>query len=271
MAQRIVPTTPQKPGFPWLIVAIGMCYLTVMALLLFLPGASVLDRLRWLDSGICAQQPTHSFYPGGQQLPLCARNTGIYTSFFLTLITLYVTGRGRSQRLPPRPIMVVLICCVIALAIDGSNSLALDLHLPHLYQPHNLLRLATGLLTGLALAAFGLPMTNRLIWCEYNEQRSISSWQMLGYFVLLPALCFLAIASQNALILYPVALISSIGVFTLISIINLITVVALSRRDETFTRYREIAAFFSLALVLALGELSALAQLKLLLLHTLGM
>lgn len=271
MAQRIIPTIPPRPHFSWLTGAMVACYLVLLALLLFLPGASLLDRLRWLDSGICAQMSTHSFYPGGQQLPLCARNTGIYTSFFLTLITLYITGRGRSQRFPPWPIMAVLIICVVALVIDGSNSLALDLHFPHLYQPHNLLRLATGLLTGLALAAFGLPMTNRLLWCEYNEQHSIPSWHILGCFVLLLTLCFLAIASQTPLILYPVALISSAGVFTLISIINLITVVAVCQRDETFMHYRQLIPFVTLALLLALGELSALAQLKLLLLHTLGM
>src|SRR5437899_4916772 len=188
----------------WVTVLIGFCYLGWFAVLVFLPGASLLDRLRWLDSGICAQLPTHSFYAGGERLPLCARNTGIYLGFIVTLLTLYATGRGRVQQFPPWPILILLLCGGFAMVVDGLNSFLLDLGMPHLYQPHNLLRLATGLATGLALASCALPMTNRLFWREDNEQRSISSW---GAFLLLTLgliLSFFAVASQSWLTLYPV-------------------------------------------------------------------
>src|SRR5947209_15070498 len=95
---------------------LGMLYLGTLAALVFLPGASLLDYLRWLDSGVCAQLLTHSFYVGGERLPLCARNTGIYLGFMVTLITLFAVGRGRVQQLPSRPIIIVLVCGVIALA-----------------------------------------------------------------------------------------------------------------------------------------------------------
>src|SRR5436305_9106915 len=106
-------------------------YLGLLAALVFLPGASLLDRLRWLDSGICAQLLTHSFYPGGERLPLCARNTGIYLGFMVTLLTLYASGRGRVQRLPSWPITILLIGGGLAMVIDGFNSFLLDLGLQH--------------------------------------------------------------------------------------------------------------------------------------------
>src|SRR3989442_3292909 len=137
---------------PWLVGALVLSYLGLLAVLVLVPGSSLLDRLRWLDSGICAQLPSHSFYPGGERLPLCARNTGIYLGFIVTLLTLYATGRGRAQRLPPWPIVAVLASGVGILIIDGFNSFLLDLGLPHLYHPHNVIRLATGLITGIALA-----------------------------------------------------------------------------------------------------------------------
>src|SRR5437588_11925184 len=102
-----IPHKPQRSS-RWVTVLIGLCYLSWFAALVFLPGASLLDRLRWLDSGICAQLPTHSFYPGGQRLPLCARNTGIYLGFMVTLLTLYASGRGTVQRLPSWPMVAVL-------------------------------------------------------------------------------------------------------------------------------------------------------------------
>ena len=261
-----------KPGTvsPTLTAVLAFFYLGMLAMLIFLPEQSLLERLQWLDSGVCAQLPTHSFYPGGERLPLCSRNTGIYLGFIVTAISLYIMGRGRAQRLPPWSIVVILACGIFALAVDGSNSFLLDLGLPHLYQPHNLLRLATGLLTGLALATLVLPILNQLFWSSYDEQRSIPSWPAL--FQLLPVLilCYFAVASQSGIILYPVALLSTIGLLTVISSVNIIIIIALSKREQSFMRYRELFPFFSLALLCAIGEMLILAQLKLMFLHTFG-
>jgi uncharacterized membrane protein len=256
---------------PWIMGVLALFYLGLLAGLVLMPGVSLLDRLRWLDSGICAQLPSHSFYPGGQRLPLCARNTGIYLGFMVTLMTLYGFGRGRTQRFPPWPIIAVLVLGVVAMAVDGFNSFFLDLGLKHLYQPHNLLRLATGLATGLALASLGLPALNRLLWGEYRGQRSIASWTAL--LVLVPGLVlsFFAVASQNGLVLYPLALLSTAGVLTLLSSINLVVIVSVSRRDQTFVRYYELLPYFGFALLLTIGEMLALAQLKFSLLQFLGM
>lgn len=257
--------------FPWMTSIIVLLSLILLVLLAFLPGTSLLNRMRWIDSGICAQLPTHSFYPGGEQLPLCARNTGIYLGFLVTLITLHARGRGQAQRFPPWPIITVLVCGAIALVIDGFNSLALDLGQPHLYQPQNLIRLATGLVTGLALASLALPALNRLLWCAQNELRSIASWHAL--LLLVPALivCFFAVVSQSVFVLYPLALLSTAGVLTALSSVNLIVIVAASKRDETFVCYRELLPFLGMAFILAAGEMLLLAQLKFTLLRALGL
>ncbi len=251
-------------------VLLAFFYLAVLAALVFLPGQSLIERLQWLDSGVCAQLPTHSFYPGGERLPLCSRNTGIYLGFIVTIITLYATGRGQGQKLPPWPISIVLACGIFALAIDGSNSLLLDLGLPHLYHPHNLLRLATGLVTGLAIGTLVLPVLNQLFWYNSNEQRSIPSWHTLFQF--LPALivCYFAVASQSGFILYPVGLLSTAGLLTAIGSVNLIVIIGVSKRDQSFVSYRELLPFFGLALLCAGVEMLLLAQIKLLLLHALG-
>lgn len=268
--QQQTSSTKILPMPLWLVATMALLYLSLLAALVFLPGASLLDRLRWLDSGICAQIPSHSFYPGGERLPLCARNTGIYLGFIVTLIMLYATGRSRAQQLPPWPMVIVLAIGVALLALDGFNSFLLDLGLPHLYQPHNLLRLGTGLITGLAMGVFTHPILNRQLWHQYNEQRNLASWKALLPFLPALLICFFATASQSAYVLYPLALLSTTGLLTAVSSVNLIFIIAISKRDETFARYRELLPFFSLAVILAIGELLALAQLKLALLHTLG-
>ncbi len=263
--------SPQKRPVRWVAGGVLLFVLIVLTLVLFFPGASVLNRMSWLDSGICAQSGSHSFYPGGEQLPLCARNTGIYLGFLITLVTLYSKGRGRAQHLPRWPLLLLLLTGVAMLAVDGFNSFLLDMSLWHLYQPNNLLRLATGLITGLAMALLLSPMLNRMFWLGYNEQRSINSWRELTQY--LPALivCFFVVISQNALILYPIALLSTGGLLTVLGSLNLLALVGISKRDETFERYRELLPFVGIALLFAVGEMLLLAQLKLTLLHTISM
>lgn len=255
----------------WVARLLIMFYPGAFTVLVFLPGSSLLDRLRWLVSGVCAQLASHSFYPGGQRLPLCARNTGIYLGFIVALFVLHIRKRGRAQQLPPWPIVGVLVGCIVALAFDGFNSLAVDLGLPHLYQPQNILRLATGLLAGLALASLTLPMLNRMLWNAYDERQSISSWKTFLLFLAVLAVCFLAVASQSVLALYPVALLSTAGIVTSLGIINLIFIVAASGRDGTLSGYRELFPVVSTAMLLAVGELLILAQLKLSLLQVFGL
>src|SRR5690242_4431811 len=187
----------------WLILGAAGMLIALAAVLVFWPGATLLDRLRALDGGICAQLPTHSFYPGGERLPLCARNTGIYLGFSITTITLFVTRRWRAINFPRWPIALVLLACVLVLGVDGFNSLFLDLHQPHLYQPHNLIRLTTGLFTGMAMASFLLPVTNSILWKDVNEERSMASWWQVLQMVPILAISFLAVATQAAIFLYP--------------------------------------------------------------------
>jgi uncharacterized membrane protein len=254
----------------WLQITIACFYFLLLGVLVFLPGGTLIERLRWLDSGICAQLLTHSFYPGGERLPLCARNTGIYLGFSLSLGLLYARGYGRAQKLPPWPIIVFLGMGVVLLGIDGLNSLALDLGLPHLYQPDNFLRLATGLLTGLALATLALPILNQLFWRDYNQQCSISSWRELCLFFPGLLLGFLASASQQGVFLYPIAILSSAGILSAIGSVNLIAIIAIGKRQETFRHYQELLPFFALAIIFAVIEMLLLAQVKVYLLQAIG-
>ena len=120
------------------------------------------------------------------------------------------------------------------------------------------------------MAIFTHPILNRLFWCEYNQQRSLPSWKALLAFIPALVLCFFAVASQSIYTLYPLALLSTAGLLIAVSSVNLILIIAISKRDESFKRYRELLPFFGLAFILAIGELLVLAQLKLTVLHTLG-
>jgi uncharacterized membrane protein len=254
----------------WLAVALLVIFVGLLTMLILCSKVSFLDLLRWLDSGICAQTPAHSFFPGGERLPLCARNTGIYSGFFITFVSL-LCKRGKAQQVPPEPIMYTLLGGVVIMALDGFNSFLLDLGLPHFYQPSNLLRLATGLVTGLALAALALPMLNRECWKKGNRQQSIAAWSDLAMLIPALLLCFLAVASQSVYVLYPIAILSTMGLVIALGILNLVILVVIGKRDGMIESYRQLLPFIGLACACTIGELLLLAQLKLLLLKALGM
>jgi uncharacterized membrane protein len=254
----------------WLIVGLGGAYVLALAGLIFLPGGTLIGRLHVLDGGICAQLPGHSFILAGQLLPLCARNTGIYVGFSCALLTLQATGRLRTMRLPTLGVAFALGLCVLALAVDGFNSLFLDLQLPHLYQPHNLLRLATGLATGTAMAAFLAPIANGLIWQREDLRPSFAGFRQLAVMVPVLLLAFLGIASQSAWLLYPLALLETAGLVMALSLINLVFLLALSGRTGRIVTFRQLLPLFSLTVALAVVELLALSALKTSILQSLG-
>lgn len=246
----------------WVIAALGALYVAAIAALVFAPGATLIERLRALDGGICAQLPSHSFFPGGQQLPLCSRNTGIYTGFAMGFLTLLGTGRIRASRLPGGWVALTLLALVGFMGVDGFNSLFLDLGLPHLYQPQNLLRLLTGLGAGVAMVAFIAPAANGLLWRATDQRPSFRTFAQLAVAVPLLLLAFLAIGSQTAWLLYPVAILSTLGLVMALTLVNLVFLLSLTPLMGRFTRWRQVFPVFTLTLALAVIELLALFQVK---------
>lgn len=254
----------------WALLALGAAYVLAIAGLVFLPGATLIERLRALDGGICAQLPAHSFFPGGQQLPLCSRNTGIYTGFALGFLTLLGTGRIRASRLPGRWVALALIALVGLMAVDGFNSLFLDLGLPHLYQPQNPLRLLTGLGAGVAMVSFIAPATNSLLWRVDDARPSFRSFGQLAVVAPLLPLAFLAVSSQTGWLLYPIAILSTLGLVMALTLVNLVFLVSLTPLMGRFTRWRQVLPVFSIGVALAVIELLALFQIKMVALHALA-
>lgn len=242
----------------WLLPGLSLLYVSGIALLVLWPGSTLLDRLRAIDGGICAQLPSHTLYPGGTRLPLCSRNTGIYLGVTLGAGYLFYRGRGTSIEIPTGIVKYILFSGVVLMAVDGFNSLFLDIGLPHLYQPNNMLRLATGLLTGIAIAAFLLPVTNSVIWREYDERPSFAAVTQLVPLIPVLAIAFLTVASQSAWILYPVAILSTIGVIGTLLCINLTLMVALSGRIGQYSTLKQSFPIITLALGAALSELMIL-------------
>lgn len=119
---------------------------------LLLPG-DLGHRAHAVLQGVCAQRPSHSFRFSGQPLPVDARMTGMYLGAGMSLLWYLVALRARYSGRFTRGVWLLLGLGIAAMALDGLNSLAADLKAPTPYNTTNLTRVATGLLSGVAIGA----------------------------------------------------------------------------------------------------------------------
>ncbi len=236
-----------------------------MLLLLFLelPPSSLLGKADLVGYGICHRIPERSFFLNGRQLPLCARCTGTFLGAVVGLVALLLRRRGRAYALPPVPVLGVLIAFTGFWAFDGLNSyLTLFPGAPHLYEPQNWLRLTTGLLNGLTLLSFAFPIFNFTVWREPTPEQVIKNVGELVAILPVFALLIVAIQAEIGFLLYPVALLSSLGVLLLLTLINgMIATVVLRREGMAGTLWQALPSL-TVGAGLAILEVMAMALVR---------
>lgn len=211
------------------ILAIGILAFVVT------PGG-VAAKSRAVLHGLCAQTPTHSFSFGDQLLPFDGRMTGIYGGAFVTLVVLAMRGRLFAHGNPPLRAIVVLALGVALMAVDGFNSLFLDLGLWHPYQPRNELRLITGYAAGVALA---IVLAWLLASSVYRVGRNDPVVGAVGELAPM-AIAFVpyaaAVLSGFSWLYTPLAMLLMVSAWLTMSLLALVVVVLAFRLDERVER-----------------------------------
>ncbi len=221
-----------------------------------------LDILDFLGAGVCGQIPSHSFVIGGRQLPLCARCTGTYLGALLGFLSLAALRRWRASGLPSGGVLASLASFIVLWGIDGLNSfLALLPNAPHLYEPHNLWRLITGALQGLALSIIVYPLFNSFLWKGADTGRVIRNWRELAYLLIPAALLVWIVQTQASFLLYPVATLSILGVLVMLTLVNSMIVLIVTGRESQAESWRNAFLPLLLGLLATFFEISTLALL----------
>ena len=249
---------PLPPAFnrrQWAIVVLG---LVVLAFLL--APWPLYDKLWGIAYGICPQRPGHSLFFGNIQMPIEAREGGIFVGFLLGILYLIALGRGNAWKLPPLLIQAVLIGFIVLMGLDGLNAFAFDLTLPTPYAPALPIRSGTGLLTGLASAVLLLPIFNQTIWKQSNPIVSLSKWRELAAALLLLAVIGAAGLSGWKPLLYPISIAAILGQVILMVSLGTMMAAILLRREGQVSNLTELAPLILVglvAVVILLGATSA--------------
>lgn len=245
---------------PWRYAFVGLLGSLLLGLL-FWPGLPLDQKLYAIGHGICAQE--HTVALGGLVLPICARNTGIYGSFLVTTVYLLALGRRRAAKIPPLSISIALILFLVFLGVDGFNSLFNDMLLPHLYPPQNGLRTLTGIGMGVSIAVLIFLMINTALWQDADPHLPvIKSWWELGVALLLSGVMLVGMYGNIGFMFWPIALVSSVGILGVLYSVNLLIAALLTGYEGRVTRVAQLAKPGTIALLITLVEVGALAGLR---------
>jgi hypothetical protein len=154
-----------------------------------------------------------------------------------------------------------LVVFVAAWGVDGLNSylhlFPVDSTLGALgvYEPNNTLRLVTGTGMGLAIAAVLWPVFCQTVWVQtpenagagasapvqaaFREPSLGNARQVLGLLAL-AAVVDAAVLTENPLLLYPLAILSAVGVVFLLSLLYTLIWVMIFRADNRFSGYKQL-------------------------------
>ncbi len=247
-----------RNGRRWPIVFAILCGLTGFGFLL-LPGSIEGKSLAALH-GLCAQQPTHSFYFGDQRLPFDARMTGIYGGSALTALYLLGRGRWRNGNVPPIAVTALLASFILAMGIDGGNSTLRDMGVWYAYEPRNELRLATGMLTGTALAVFIWMMTAQIGFSSRARIREspISGLLDLGLLLAIETSAAALILTGWTLLRLPLTIMLLVAAVGVVSGLSLAFVLLLGRREARAVTTSDLAGPATIALLVALALIGGL-------------
>lgn len=238
----------------------------VLGVWLYKTPPGLLGKADAIGYAVCHQISERSFHIGGNQAPLCARCSGMYMGAFIGLV--YQLRLGRRGKLPTRKFIILLGVLSVFFAVDGTNSFLTLLkqtspleairNLPTLYTPDNWLRLISGLGVGLGISAMLTPIFHQTVWLDWLDEPLLHSWRQIIEIILLSTAGVVAVISENALLIYPIMIISSLTVLIILSMVYTILWTMVLRRENQAKQIRELFIPVILGFTVALLQVAVM-------------
>ena len=255
--------TPKKSPnttSPWRWVLFALA-VVLTVIWLFLTPEGLLGKADAVGYAVCHRIDVRSFHIGDRPVPLCARCSGMFLGAMLGLFFQIV--QGRKGKMPPVIASVLFSLLVLAWVVDGSNSfLMLIPGLPSLYQTTNVTRLLTGTGMGLAVSAFLLPSFIQTMFTKWRDVSSFDNWQQILGLFLAAAVMDVLILSEIPWILYPLSLLSAMGVLVLLVMVYSMVWVMIFNHENIYERVGQLFMPLTAGFIIALVQIGVIDLLR---------
>ncbi len=238
-------TQPRFMNFTRFIIPVAA--ILVFAAWFSLTPPGLLGKADAIGYAVCHRIDERSFQIGDRQLPLCARCTGEFYAAGISLLFFALVSPKKSG-MPGWRLGAPLLFFLATFGIDGINSFfylfkqtaggALD-QIPNLYMPNNTLRLLTGSGMGIALASILYPAFNQSAWKDTDPGRALS-WKKLGILIAIILFIDLAVLTERPVVLYPIGILSVLGVLALLVMVFSMVWVLIMRQENEFVSLKQM-------------------------------
>jgi uncharacterized membrane protein len=213
--------------------------------------------LQWFGYGLCHQLPERSFFGGGVQVPVCARDTGIYVGFVVSMLVIAAVQRNRPTGFPSAAVAALMAAFVLVMALDGVTSYA------GLRVTSNVVRLVSGLMAGYAMGALSTVLLNDVLWRDGSPDRVLGTGRALALWLLSIAATFAAVwwIAPLAGAVYPLLVV--VCILATLTSVNAIIVCSLRAFERRAARLRDAWLPLLLAFGLSWVEVALSALIKL--------
>jgi uncharacterized membrane protein len=168
-----------------------------------------MEILHRIGYAVCHQISERTIFIDGKQLPVCARDTGLYLGSLISLLFILLTKRRKSTTIPTLPLSLSFVFFFFLMGLDALTSYT------GLRNTTNNIRLITGLLSGLGFPFFLYPILRDNIIESEKDIVVLKNWIWFVLLLLLSAVTFLLLTTYNTNLFLPVAILIIIGIISL--------------------------------------------------------
>jgi hypothetical protein len=148
--------------------------------------------------------------------------------------------------------------------MDGLNSF---LHFfpsfSGIYEPSNLLRLITGMGVGLGIGTLLFVLFNGTAWSDWVDESPYKKWYAFPLLLTLAALLILIIQTNHPVVIYPLMIISGLGVFLVLSSVYTVVALMILGRENSQLHWRELVLPILMGMTIALLQVLLTSWLRL--------
>ena len=231
----------EKFSIPWLLK--GLVFFLVALIFIgwiYYSPPGLLGKADAIGYAVCHRIDARTFHLGDRQLPLCARCSGMFLGALIGLVYQTAT-RPRRAGMPHWSVMIVLFILAGSFALDGLNSyIQLFPGAPSLYETQNWSRLLTGSGMGLAISGLLFPAFNQTVWEKWYATPAIKNLGSMIILLVLTLFFDIMILSENPFILYPLAILSSLSVILLLTLVYTMVLLMVFRKENYFQNITQL-------------------------------